>query len=188
MSFVNVHWVPYVTDLGFSQMVGAASFSLIGFWSIVGVFLLGRISDQQGRRNVLAFSYVLRAVGFAVVLMSMFIHGSGMWGLELFVLLAGIIIVGTSWNAVVAITAAYASDRFGIAKLGTIYGTMFAVMPLGSGMGAALSGYLFEFRQSYDLAIISNVVLLTISAFLIMSIKGRRMIQPNLTVPSTQTS
>ena len=119
--------------------------------------------------------------------MSMFIHGSGMWGFELFVLLAGIIIVGASWNAVVAITAAYASDRFGIAKLGTIYGTMFAVMPLGSGMGAALSGYLFEFRQSYDLAIISNVVLLTVSAFLIMSIKGNRRIQPNLTVPSTQT-
>tara|TARA_B100000749_G_C18182517_1_gene364441 strand:- start:50 stop:616 length:567 start_codon:yes stop_codon:yes gene_type:complete len=182
MSFVNVHWVPYVTDLGFSQMVGAASFSLIGFWSILGVFTLGRISDQRGRRKILAFSYVLRAAGFAVVLISMAIHGSGLRGLELFILLAGVIIVGASWNAVVAITAAYAADRFGVSKLGTIYGSMFAVMPLGSGIGAALGGYLFEFRQSYDLAIISNVVFLAISAFLILSIRERRRSLQDLSV------
>ncbi len=174
MSFVNAHWVSYVTDLGFAQMVAAASFSLIGLWSIVGVFTLGRMSDQRGRRKILSFSYVLRAVGFGLVLISMNIQGAGFSGLDLIILLGGVMVVGASWNAVVAITAAYASDRFGVSKLGSIYGTMFAVMPLGSGMGAALGGYLFEYRGSYDLAIISNIVLLAMSAVLVLSVREER--------------
>ena len=83
-------------------------------------------------------------------------------------LLAGMVLVGISWNAVVGITAAYVSDRFGVSKLGTIYGTMFAVMPLGSGLGAFLGGYFYDVRGTYDVAIWSNIVLLVISGLLVL--------------------
>ena len=89
-------------------------------------------------------------------------------------LITGIVLVGLSWNAVVALTAAFASDKFGLKHLGTIYGTMFAVMPLGSGMGAALGGYLFDARGTYDLAIWSNLVLLVIATILILTIREKK--------------
>jgi len=90
-------------------------------------------------------------------------------------LLAGILMVGFSWNAVVSITAAYASDRFGLSQLGTIYGTMFAVMPLGSGFGAYLGGLLYDSQGTYALAIWSNIALLLLATMAVFSIKDRRL-------------
>jgi predicted MFS family arabinose efflux permease len=62
--------------------------------------------------------------------------------------------------------------------LGKIYGAMFAVMPIGSGIGATLSGYLYDYRGTYDIAIWSNVVLLLIAALLVQYMGERRTPQP----------
>ena len=174
MSFVNAHFVAYITDLGYSRLIAAGSFSLIGGCAILGALVLGHLSDKNGRRSYLSFSYALRCVGFVLVLLSMGIPLFGVPAMGLATLLTGIVLVGLSWNAVVAITAAFASDRFGVKNLGTIYGTMFAVMPLGSGFGATLGGFLYEARQTYDLAIWSNLILLVISFALILTIREKR--------------
>ena len=81
-------------------------------------------------------------------------------------------------------TAAFASDRFGVARLGTIYGTMFAVMPLGLGLGATLGGFLYEARGSYDLAIWSNLLLLAISTVLILTIREKRRTEIRAKAPA----
>ncbi len=174
MSFVNAHIVAYITDLGYSSYIAAGTFSLIGGCAILGALVLGYLSDRHGRRSYLSFSYGLRCVGFVLVLFSMGIPFLGIPAMGLGTLITGIVLVGISWNAVVALTAAFASDRFGIKNLGTIYGAMFAVMPLGSGFGAALGGYLYDARGTYDLAIWSNLMLLVISVILVLSIHEKR--------------
>ena len=174
MSFVNAHIVAYITDLGYSSYIAAGTFSLIGGMAILGALVLGHLSDRHGRRSYLSFSYGLRAVGFVLVLFSMGIPFLNIPAMGLGTLLIGIVLVGLSWNAVVALTAAFASDKFGIKNLGTIYGTMFAVMPLGSGFGAALGGFLYDARGTYDLAIWSNLVLLVISVILVLTIHEKR--------------
>ncbi len=174
MSFVNAHFVTYAQDLGYHPLVAAFGFSTIGATAIIGALLLGHLSDKRGRRQLLAFSYQLRALGFIVVLLSMGIPFLGVPSLGIVALVAGVLLVGFSWNSVVGITAAFASDGFGTANLGKIYGTMFAVMPLGSGMGAYLGGLLFDVRGTYDIAIWSNVALLTASALVVWSIGGKR--------------
>ena len=174
MSFVNAHFISYVQDLGYHKMVAAGAFSLIGAAAIIGALLLGHLSDKHGRRILLSLSYHLRALGFIVVLLSMGIPFLNIPSLGLPALLAGIILVGFSWNAVVSITAAYTSDRFGLSRLGTIYGAMFAVMPLGSGLGAYLGGLLYDTRGAYDIAIWTNIVLLILAAATVFSIKERR--------------
>ena len=182
MSFVNAHFVTYVQDLGYRPMVAAGAFSLIGASAIIGALLLGHLSDRHGRRKLLSFSYHLRAMGFIVVLLSMGIPFLNIPSLGLPALLAGIILVGFSWNAVVSITAAYASDRFGISQLGTIYGAMFAVMPLGSGIGAYLGGLLYDTRGTYDIAIWTNIALLILAAANVFSISERRSSGTDLAV------
>lgn len=172
MSFVNAHFVSYATDLGHSQLVAAAGFSLIGLWAIVGTLVLGHLSDRHGRRRFLTLSYYLRAFGFLIVLLSMGVPFLNVPAMGLAPLLIGMMLVGMSWNAVVGITAAYASDRFGVTKLGTIYGSMFAVMPLGSGLGAFLGGYSHDLRGTYEVAIWTNLVLLLVAA-LVVSIRER---------------
>ncbi len=167
MSFVNAHFISYARDLGYHPMVAAAGFSLIGFMAIVGGVFLGHLSDKHGRRRLLSYSYHLRTLGFVVVLLSMGVSFLGIPPLGLSALLVGIVLVGLSWNAVVGITAAYASDRFGISNLGMIYGVMFGMMPLGSGLGAFLGGTLYDARGTYDVAIWSNIVLLLVAGFLV---------------------
>ena len=170
MSFVNAHFVTYARDLVYHPLVAASGFSLIGASAIIGALLLGHLSDKHGRRRLLALSYHLRTIGFAIVLLSMGVPFLGIPPLGLAALLTGILLVGFSWNAVVSITAAYVSDGFGISNLGRIYGTMFAVMPLGSGLGAYLGGLLYDVRGTYDVAIWSNVVLLIVATVLVFSI------------------
>ena len=174
MSFVNAHFVTYAQDLGYAPLTAAFMFSIIGATSIIGALCLGHLSDKRGRRVFLAVSYQLRALGFVVVLLSMGIPFLGIPSMGIVALVAGVLLVGLSWNAVVGITAAYASDGFGTVHLGKIYGTMFAVMPLGSGLGAYLGGLLFDIRGTYDLAIWSNIGLLIASALLVLSIGGKR--------------
>ena len=101
--------------------------------------------------------------------------------LGIYSLLIGILLVGFSWNSVVSITAAYASDSFGITRLGTIYGTMFAVMPLGSGFGAYLGGLFYDSRGTYDLGIWSNIVLLLLAIWAISSINENKQVGHQLT-------
>ena len=173
MSFVNAHFVTYARDLGYHALVAASGFSIIGATAIIGALWLGHLSDKYGRRQLLALSYQIRALGFIVVLLSMGIPFLGIPSMGVTALVAGVLLVGFSWNSVVGITAAYASDGFGTANLGSIYGTMFAVMPLGSGLGAFLGGLLYDVRGTYDLAIWSNVALLIASALLVLSIGGR---------------
>ena len=174
MSFVNAHFVTYAQDLGYSPLTAAFMFSIIGATSIVGALWLGHFSDKYGRRVWLAVSYQLRALGFVVVLLSMGISFLGIPSLGIVALVTGVLLVGLSWNAVVGITAAYTADNFGTRHMGKIYGTMFAVMPIGSGMGSTLGGTLFDIRGTYDWAIWSNIALLIASALLVLSIGGKR--------------
>jgi MFS family permease len=175
MSFVNAHFVTYVQDLGYHKMVAAGAFSLIGAAAVIGALLLGHLSDKHGRRRLLGLSYNLRALGFIVVLLSMGVPFLNIPSLGISALLVGILLVGFSWNATVSITAAYASDRFGLSRLGTIYGVMFAVMPLGSGLGAYMGGVLYDTRGTYDIAIWSNIVLLLLVTVAVFTIKERQI-------------
>ena len=185
MSFVNAHFVSYFQDLGYRPMVAAACFSLIGIWAIIGTLLFGHLSDKFGRRKFLSASYHLRGFGFFIVLLSMGIPLLNIPSLGLVALLAGVILVGLSWNAVVGITAAYTSDRFGVGHMGTIYGTMFAVMPFGSGLGAFLGGYFFDQYGSYQMAIVINLALLVAAGLLVLVRERPPMLQGTPAVAST---
>ena len=71
MSFVNAHFVTYVQDVGYGEMVAAGAFSIIGGAAIVGALLFGHLSDKHGRRIFLSITYQMRCLGFVFVLLSM---------------------------------------------------------------------------------------------------------------------
>ena len=171
MSFVNAHFVTYARDLGYHPLAAAGAFSLIGAAAVIGSLIMGHLSDKYGRRWLLSASYHIRAMGFVVVLLSMGVPALGIPPLGLATLLTGVLLVGFSWNSVVSVTAAYTSDRYGVRNLGTIYGTMFAVMPIGSGFGAFLGGLFYDINGTYAVAIWSNIALL-LAAMTLVFFKG----------------
>ena len=179
MSFVNAHFVTYVQDLGYGGMIAAGAFSIIGATAIFGGLLLGHLSDNHGRRRFLSISYQMRCLGFVLVLLSMGISFLNIPSLGIVALVVGVLFVGFSWNSVISITAAYASDAFGITRLGTIYGTMFAVMPLGSGLGAYLGGVLYDSRGSYDIGIWTNIILLLLASWAVFSTREGKQTERN---------
>ena len=65
----------------------------------------------------------------------------------------GVIIIGSSWTSVISLTGTVTSDVFGLRRLGTIYGTMFVVMPFGASSAVWLAGQLYDTMGNYDLAL-----------------------------------
>ena len=154
-------------------MVAASAFSLIGAAAIVGALFLGHQSDKHGRRGWLSFSYNLRSVGFLVVLLSMGISFLGIPPLGLPALMVGIVLVGFSWNATVSITAAYASDRFGRHQAGNHLRHHVRRHALGGRPRRVPGWAVLRCQGTYDIALRSNVVLLSVVTVLVFLIRER---------------
>jgi MFS family permease len=148
MSFASTHFVPFAMDMGFEQMAAANALGLVGACSLAGGLTAGYLGDRFSRKNVLATVYLLRGLSFAVLLQA---H-------DLPTLYLGSFILGISWTSTGALTSAIAADKFGLRHLGTIYGTMFTIMPIGTGIGAYLAGVVYEWRHGYELTLIASAL------------------------------
>ena len=144
MSFASTHFVPFAMDMGFEPMAAANALGFVGGCSLVGGLTAGYLADKFRRKNVLAVVYLLRGLAFAVLLEAR----------DLPTLYFGSFLLGISWTSTGPLTSAITADRCGLKNLGTIFGTMFTIMPIGSAVGAYLGGLVFELRHGYDLTLI----------------------------------
>ena len=142
MGFVNAHFIAFATDFGATAVHGAGALATVGIAGLTGGLSFGFLADRFGRRPLLTISYAMRALGYAVLMMA----GS------LPMAILGVVIIGTSWTSVISLTGTVTSDEFGLRKLGTIYGTMFMVMPFGASSAVWLAGKIYDTHGNYDLA------------------------------------
>lgn len=142
MGFVNAHFVAYTTDFGATAVQGAGALATVGIAGLAGGLGFGYLADKYGRRPLLAISYSFRALGYAVLLLANSLPMATL----------GVVIIGSSWTSVISLTATVTSDEYGLRRLGTIYGTMFAVMPFGASSAIWLAGRNYDAYGNYDLA------------------------------------
>jgi MFS family permease len=148
MGFVNAHFVAYTTDLGATPVQGAAALATVGVAGLAGGLGFGYFADRLGRRPLLALAYAIRALGYGVLLMA-----TGMsTATQLPMAILGVVIIGSSWTSVISLTGTVTSDEFGLRRLGTIYGTMFMVMPFGASSAVWLAGKIYDTDGNYNLA------------------------------------
>ena len=145
------HLPPFAIDVGISPFLSGSAHGIISGISIVGVIVLGALSDRVGRRYPLTFIYVVRAVCF------LFLPWIGGYlGLWIFILLYGFFYFATT-----PMTSAAASDIFPPDQLGTLYGYIIAAHGLGALSGPFVAGVIFDTLGSYTLAfLITGLVLL----------------------------
>ena len=143
MGFVNAHFVAFATGLGAGTVAAAGSLATVGAMSIVGALLFGYFADRRGTRPILAIAYAFRGLGYAVLLTADSLPMATL----------GVMIIGVSWTSVISVTGAVSADQFGLRRLGTVYGAIFAIMPLGASTGVWVAGRVFDSNGNYDLAL-----------------------------------
>ena len=161
MSFASTHFVPFAMDLGFEPMVAANALGMVGGCSIVGGLTAGYLGDRFSRKNVLAAVYLIRGAAFAVLLEA---H-------DLPTLYLGSFLLGISWTSTSPLTSAITADRCGLRHLGTIFGTMYTIMPIGSAFGAFLGGVVYEAAHAYDLTLAASAASGLVAAVVVYGVR-----------------
>ena len=157
MQTVLVQMVAYLVDVGYAPLQAATIFGVTGFLSVVGVIAAGWLSDRIGHRRTATLSYALTLVGLASL--AALSSDRGAWILAGFVLLFGL-----AQGARGPIVSSLAARLFPGAGFATIYGTIFATMSFGSGLGAWMSGVLHDATGGYSASFVFSFVSLLVAA------------------------
>lgn len=166
MAWVMTFFVDYAITTGLSRNNAAVGLSLMGGMAILGSLMMGWWADRAGKVLPLAVTYGLRGGGFIVLFLS---------GASFPAMLLAMTMIGISWTATVPLTSAVSADIYGRLRLGTIFGLMFAIMPLGSALGSASAGFLYDLTGSYDVSLLMNASIGIAAGMVVYLVHARPM-------------
>lgn len=158
-----VHLVPLLTDRGIPADRAVVVFSGIGASLIVGRLLCGFLLDRFFGPHVAIAFVVLPALGVATLLASR----------DPLLTTFGAVLIGFGMGAEVDLIAYLQSRYFGLRAFGQIYGYLFAVFTIGSGLGPFAMGAAYDATGSYRPALIAFVVVLVCAAWLLLRLPRR---------------
>ena len=168
MAMPQVHIVAYCTDLGIGAARGAEMLSLMLAFGIVSRIASGFIADRIGGLATLLLGSSLQ--GLAIVLFVLF---DGMAALYIISALFGLFQGGIVPSYAIVVREYFpqreAGMRVGIVLMATLFGMAF---------GGWLSGAIFDWTGSYDVAFLNgvawNLLNIAIISFLLMRRGGMR--------------
>jgi predicted MFS family arabinose efflux permease len=145
MFSVTTHQVAHVVDLGFAKMTAVNILGMVGMLSSAGRVLFAVLSDRIGRVWAASLSYACSALGILVLMLL----GPG-WRVGWLYLYAGLF--GIAFGARGPIVSAMTADAYRGPQYGTIFGLVHLSNGLGAALGPWLSGALYDALGSYRLA------------------------------------
>jgi MFS family permease len=160
---IIVHLVPLLTDRGLPAQQAVAIFSGIGASLIVGRLLCGYLLDRFFAPYV-AIAFVLTpAAGVLLLLPSP----------DAALTTVGAVLVGIGLGAEVDLIGYLQSRYFGLRAFGQVYGYLFAIFTIGSGVGPFLMATSFDGAGSYRPALIGFFGVLIVAAGLLLRLPRR---------------
>jgi len=141
---IQVHIVPYATDLGISANSAALILATVGGASILGRIFLGSVGDRIGNRRSYISVFVMMALAILLLIPS-----RDEWS---FYILA--FIFGLAYGNGVAQESPLVAKVFGLASIGSILGVIVLGFGIGAAVGPVIAGYLFDITGSYQIALI----------------------------------
>lgn len=157
MYTVLVQTVAYLVERGFAPLAAAGAFGVSGMLSVAGVIAAGWLSDRLGYRRTATLTFMLTLAGVACLLVLSWRPST--WALAAFVILFGI-----AQGARGPIVASLAAKLFPGPGFATIYGTIFAAMSLGAGVGSWISGLLYDATGGYVASFTLSMASLLVAA------------------------
>ena len=166
-----VHQVIYTVDAGYSEMMAASLFGIVGLIGSVGGILCGHLSDRIGRKS----AYVIGSIAsFAGLFFLMFVKDmSTPWLLYAFVIL-----YGAGHGSLATLVASATGDIFPGQALGRILSIQAIAFGIGGALGPYLVGYFYDRTGSYDIGFISLLVTIGLGVLGIWLATPRRRMPP----------
>src|SRR5262245_46043327 len=151
-----VHLVPLLLDRGVPLQFASRVLGAGGLAIILGRILAGWCLDRFWGPYVAICFFIAPMVGIALLI-------SGAGGL---VPIAGAVLCGAGIGAEIDMMAFFLSRYFGLKAYGKIYGVMFAIFTIGTGVGPFLSARTFDAFHSYSPIFLAYEVALLITCVL----------------------
>lgn len=134
MNLLGTHGMPMLMDHGFDPMVSSMGIGLIGVVAIFSTLVLGRLADVLPRKSMLAVIYLVRGIGFFMLL----IVGT-QWELFLTSSIGGIV-----WAGSIALSSAILADVYGVKLVGILYGWAYLSHQIGATLSSWLGGWGYD--------------------------------------------
>ncbi len=163
MNLLGTHGVPMLMDHGFDSGTSSHGIGLIGLVAIFGTILLGRVADRLARKNILAFIYAVRGLGFFALV----VVGTH-WELYLAATIGGIV-----WAGSIALSSAILADVYGVRLVGVLYGLVYVSHQVGGTLSSWLGGWGYEVLGSHWIAFGSAGALLLVAAGISLQLPQR---------------
>jgi len=158
---ILVHIVPYTTDLAISSANAATILAIIGGFSLAGRVILGSVADRIGNKQTITVCFSMMFIALLWLLVA-----KDLWMFYLFAVIFGLAYGG--WAALVSLIVA---ELFGLASLGVILGAVTLVEDTGHAIGPVLTGWIFDFTGSYQLAFSVCVAISMIPIILVLLLR-----------------
>ena len=140
---IVAHLVPLLTDRGLDVRQATATLSFVGVSTIAGRLVAGYLLDRLFGPYVAAGLFVLPLAAVGLL-------PSGAGGIA--PTLAAVSL-GFGLGAEIDVIGFLASRYFGLRAFGQIYGCLFAIFTLGTGLGPVLMAVSFDATRSYDVTL-----------------------------------
>jgi MFS family permease len=133
----------------------------MGAMNILGTIGSGWICDRFGRRGPLAFYYFVRGLSLIFLLYVWDAPSLHLWAA----------IFGLNYISTMPPTTTLTANIFGRYSVGELSGWIFFSHQVGSALGAALAGWVYEYTGSYSPAFASAAVVAIIGGSLALMIR-----------------
>jgi predicted MFS family arabinose efflux permease len=158
---VLTHFMPHALEHSFTEIQASAALGVMGAMNVLGTIGSGWICDRFGRRGPLAFYYFVRGLSLLFLLYVWNVPSLHVWAA----------IFGLNFISTVPPTTTLTANIFGRYSVGELSGWIFFSHQVGSALGAALAGWIFEWSGSYAPAFISAAILGMIAGALALLIR-----------------
>jgi MFS family permease len=158
---ILTHFMPHALEHNFTQFQASAALGVMGAMNIIGTISSGWLCDRFGRRGPLATYYFIRGLSLLYLLYVRDVPSLHLWAA----------IFGLNWISTVPPTTTLTANIFGRFSVGELSGWIFLSHQVGSALGAALAGWLYEWTGSYGAAFTSAAFLAFAATGMAMAIR-----------------
>ncbi|OFW01276.1 MAG: hypothetical protein A3I61_15370 [Acidobacteria bacterium RIFCSPLOWO2_02_FULL_68_18] len=170
------HLVPMLTDRGVDVRRATATLSGVGLSTIGGRVISGYLMDRFFGPYVAAAIFLLPLVAIGLLT-------SGAAGVAP---LVAAVALGFGLGAEVDVIGFLAGRYFGLRAYGEIYGYLFAIFTLGTGLGPVLMALAFDLTRSYDVTLVAFAAALLGASLLVSRLGAYPFPAPHVAVPLRQ--
>ncbi len=175
---VLTHFMPHALEHNFTAFQASSALGVMGAMNIMGTLASGFICDRFGRRGPLATYYFVRGVSLLFLLYVWNVPSLHLWAA----------LFGLNYISTVPPTTTLTANIYGPYSVGELSGWIFFAHQVGSALGAALAGWVFELTGTYSNAFVSAAVLAFVAAGLAMMIREEPLVSRPTAAPAPATS